>query len=105
MVIGNGKAFSTAYPQTSRFDIFFTLPLVPLSLTLDPYRQHLELQMRVSEFTNSCVYLCLCVPQLQPQLLPLSLNVGIKRLFIFGNHMRGSTGTNVSEPPIKTRSD
>lgn len=84
MVIGNDKAFLTANAQTSRFDIFFTLPLVPLSLTLDPYRQHA--QMRVSEFTNSCVYLC-AWPQLQPQLLPLSLNIGIKRLFIFGNHM------------------
>lgn len=98
MVIGNGKAFSTANAQTSRFDIFFTLHLVSLSLTLDPCRQHA--QIRVSEFTNSCVYLCLCAwPQLQPQLLPLSLNIGIKRLFIFGNHMWGSTGTNVSEPP------
>lgn len=57
-----------------------------LSLILDPCRQHA--QIRVSEFTNSCVYLCLCAwPQLQPQLLPLSLNIGIKRLFIFGNHM------------------
>lgn len=104
MVIGNGKAFSTANAQTSRFDIFFTLPLVSLSLILDPCRQHA--QIRVSEFTNSCVYLCLCAwPQLQPQLLPLSLNIGIKRLFIFGNHMWGSTGTNVSEPPKKTRTD
>lgn len=75
-----------------------------LSLILDPCRQHA--QIRVSEFTNSCVYLCLCAwPQLQPQLLPLSLNIGIKRLFIFGNHMWGSTGTNVSEPPKKTRTD